>query len=153
MPRTILGFAGDTSIEIRVAAVTVSEVEPVMLPEVADTVVVPTESECARPLDAASLLMDATAPFDKLHVTAPVKSCVVLSEKIPVALNCCEVPRTILGFAGDTSIEISAGEISAGASSPPPHPHPDTNAVSNNAMKYSKKCFFIPVSSRRFSCQ
>lgn len=75
------------------------------------------------------MLMEAIAPLDKLHVAAPVKSWVELSEKRPVALNCCELPSAMLGFAGETSIEVSTGASS------PPHPHPDTNAVSSNAMK------------------
>jgi hypothetical protein len=32
---------------------------------------------------------------------------VVLSEYVPVAVNCCVAPKAILGLAGVTSIEVS----------------------------------------------
>jgi len=74
----------DTSI----AGVTASAVDPDMLPEVAVIVVEPAAIEAARPLDPAVLLMVATEAADEFQLTAVVRSCVVLSENVPVALNC-----------------------------------------------------------------
>jgi hypothetical protein len=49
----------------------------------------------------------ATLVFDELQVTELVKSRVVLSEYVPVAINCCVAPIAILGLAGVTAIEVS----------------------------------------------
>jgi hypothetical protein len=108
LPRLMFGLAGDIAMDASVAIVSV--VEPEMLSEVAVMVVVPAATAVARP----SLLMVAAAVSDALHVADAVKSCVVLSEYVPVAVNCCEVPFAMLGLAG--VIEIEASE----AASPPP---------------------------------
>jgi hypothetical protein len=42
----------------------------------------------ARPCDPSVLLMFATFVFEELHVASVVRSCVLLSEKCPIALNC-----------------------------------------------------------------
>ena len=47
----------------------------------------------------------------ELHVTEPVKFCVELSEKVPVAVNCSFVPLAIEGFAGVTAIDTSEGAV------------------------------------------
>ncbi len=73
--------------ETRGAGFTVSEVDPVMLPDAAVIVVVPAEIEVARPLEPAALLTVATPVLDELQVTCAVRSCVVLSENVPVAVN------------------------------------------------------------------
>jgi hypothetical protein len=51
-------------------------------------VVVPVPTEVAMPLLPAALLMVATDVTDELQVADMVRSCVVLSENVPVALNC-----------------------------------------------------------------
>ena len=71
-----------------VAGVTVSVADPDMLPDVAVIVVEPAAAEVAIPLEPATLLMIATADADELQATAVVRSCVVLSEYVPVAVNC-----------------------------------------------------------------
>jgi len=81
--------------------------------------------------------MEAIASSDTLHVTELVKSCVVLSEKTPVALNCWVVPSAMLGFAGLTSMDKRTG------SSPPPQPHPARRAESRSAKKHVMIGFFI----------
>ena len=59
----MLGAAGVTSIDTRVASVTVKVVLPVTARQlVADTVVVPTPAVVARPFEPAALLTVATAP-------------------------------------------------------------------------------------------
>ena len=63
-----------------------------MLPKVAVIIVVPnTPSVVANPLEPGWLLMVATEISDELQVTDVVMSCVVLSEKCPVAVYCMVV--------------------------------------------------------------
>ncbi len=76
----MLGLFGVTSMETRVAEVTVSEVAPEILPDVAVIVVEPASTEVDKPLEPHALLMLATQLEDEPHVTAVVKFCVVLSE-------------------------------------------------------------------------
>ena len=75
----IEGLAGVTETDTRTAAVTVSEVEPEMAPEVALMVVVPEMRLVARPRDPAALEIAATEVSEDAHVTVEVRSCVVLS--------------------------------------------------------------------------
>ena len=75
----MLGVAGDTSIDTRVASVTVNVVLPVTPSLVADTVVLPTPAVVARPFEPAALLTVATAPSEEAQVTCVVRSCVELS--------------------------------------------------------------------------
>jgi hypothetical protein len=53
----------------------------------------------------------ATPPVCEVQVTEPVKFCVELSEKVPVAVNCSVVPFAIEGFAGVTAIDTSVAEV------------------------------------------
>src|SRR5437667_12707679 len=101
----MLGFVGVTAIEVRVAAVTVSVVLPETPPKVAVIVVVPAATDVARPCDPPALLIVATAVLDELQVTWVVRSCVVLSLKVPVAVNCWVNPSGRPGLVGVTAIE------------------------------------------------
>jgi len=83
----MLGLIGVTAIEDRVALVTVRVVIPETAPSVAVIVVEPTATDVASPLEPAALLIVATDPAEELHVTTNVISCVVASEKVPVAIN------------------------------------------------------------------
>ena len=67
---------------------TVSVVEPLMLPEAALMVVVPTAAAVTRPV--AVIL--ATAAFDEDHAAVLVRFCVELSLNEPVAVNCKVLP-------------------------------------------------------------
>jgi hypothetical protein len=83
--------------------VTVSVVVPEMLPDVAIMVDVPAATPVASPVfDIVALLA-----FDELHVAEPVIFCVVLSEYVPVAVNCCVALVVMLGLAGVTAIDTS----------------------------------------------
>jgi hypothetical protein len=66
--------AGVTVIETNVAAVTVRVVEPLIVPDVAVTVVVPCATQVARPV---VLFTVATKGLDDFHVEEPVKFLVV----------------------------------------------------------------------------
>ncbi len=105
VPLAMLELVGVTVMDTRVALSTVSEVDPVTLPDVAVTVVVPAATEVARPLEPAALLTVATPVLDELQVAKAVRSCVVLSENVPVAANCVVVPVAMLGSVGVTAMD------------------------------------------------
>ena len=107
----MFGSAGVIEMDTSVAGVTVSAVDPDTLPDAASIVVKPADTEVARPLEPAALLMAATEKVDELHIAAAVRSCVVLSEYIPVAVNCRVVPRAIDGFSGVTAMDTSAAGV------------------------------------------
>jgi hypothetical protein len=106
-PLAIDGFTGVTAIDCRVAAVTVRVVEPLIAPDVALIVEVPTPAPVARPV----ALIVAVAVVPELHVTVLVRFCVVPSLKVPVAVNCCVAPLVIDGFAGVTAIDCSVAAV------------------------------------------
>jgi hypothetical protein len=95
------------AIDTRVAAVTVNTVEPVTVPELALTVDVPVPALVARPL-ASMLAVEVV--FDD-HATVPVRSCMLPSVNVPVAVNCCIVPSAIDGSAGVTAIDASMAAV------------------------------------------
>ncbi len=103
VPVGMLGLVGVTAMDTSVAGVTVNASDPEMFPEVAVTVVEPAAAAVAKP----ELLIGATAVLDELQTTVVVRSCVVLSENVPVAVNCLVVPLAILGFAGVTARDTS----------------------------------------------
>jgi len=69
VPDTTDGFTGVTAIETRVAVVTVRVVDPLTVPELAATVVVPMPVPVARP----PLEMVATPGDEELQVTVLVR--------------------------------------------------------------------------------
>src|SRR6266851_4058746 len=112
-PLVIDGFAGVTAMEVSVAGVTVSSVEPLMLPLVAEIVEVPTPTAVASPV----LLIVATVPVPEAH-TALLSTCVELSLNVPVAVNCCVAPLVIDGFAGVTAMEVSVAGVTVSSVEP-----------------------------------
>jgi hypothetical protein len=106
-PLAIDGFAGVTAIDCSVAAVTVRVVEPLIAPDVALIVEVPTPAPVARP----AALIVAVAVVPELHVTVLVRFCVVPSLNVPVAVNCCVAPLAIEGFAGVTAIDCNVAAV------------------------------------------
>ena len=82
-----------------------------MLPDVAIMPVDPAATLVANPLEPAVLLMVAMEVSDELHSTDVVMSCIVLSVKIPMAVNCWFIPCAMLGFGGDTVIETRAEAV------------------------------------------
>ncbi len=83
-PLAIDGFAGVTAMDTRVAAVTVSVVVPLTLPDVALMVEVPVATAVASP----PAVMVATLVVAELHVAVLVRSCWLESVYVPVAVNC-----------------------------------------------------------------
>jgi len=72
----MLGFAGVTPRDTRVAAVTVKFVDPDIPPRVAVIVVEPGLTVVVNPFDPGRLLTDATPATEELHATELVRSCV-----------------------------------------------------------------------------
>ena len=83
-PTGMLGLAGVTAMEDRVAEVTVRAALPETIPEVAVMIVAPAATAVARPL----LLTVATNVFDEVQITCVVISWLVPSEYVPIAANC-----------------------------------------------------------------
>lgn len=102
VPIAMLGLAGVTAIVTRLAAVTVSEVLPLTSPDAAVMVTVPAPVLVAKP----DVLTEATLTFEEDQVTDG-SCCVLPSSKIPVAVNCCVVPKAMEVFAGVMEIESS----------------------------------------------
>jgi len=102
-PAGMLGLAGVTDMEVRVAGVSVRVVFPEILPEVAMMFAEPIAMAEARPL----VLTMATDGSDELQVTWAVISQRVPSEYAPTAINCWVTPRGRLGLAGVTDREDS----------------------------------------------
>ena len=91
VPLAMLGIDGVTPMDTSVAAVTVSVVLPEISPDVAVIVMGPPAAfDVASPLKPIALLMVATGETSGVvvQVTDDVRSCVVKSEYIPVAINC-----------------------------------------------------------------
>ena len=80
--------AGDTVIDTNLAGVTVSVAALEAMPEkLAVIVVVPSEKDVASPFVPDVLLIVAIPVTEEFHITDVVISRVVLSEKVPMAVN------------------------------------------------------------------
>lgn len=77
-----------TAIETRAAEVTVRVVMPETIPELAEIETIPVLTLVAKPLDPPVLLILAMVASDELQCAVAVRSCVDLSVKVPVAVNC-----------------------------------------------------------------
>lgn len=75
----IVAFCGLMVMDCRVAGPTLSVPEPETEP---------TDAVMVEPTARPELLMVATVPSDEIQVATVVTSCVVLSVKVPVAVNC-----------------------------------------------------------------
>jgi hypothetical protein len=106
-PTGILGLAGVTAIEDRVAEFTERVVLPDLLPEVAVMLAVPAATAVAKP----ALLTVATNVFDELQMTCVVISWLVKSEYVPVAVNCWGTPTGMFGVVGVTTMEDRVAEF------------------------------------------
>ncbi len=82
--RAILASAGEIEIAINTGAVASRVVEPLIEPKVAVIVVIPAPTVMARPVE----LILATLPSEELQLTWLVRSCVLPSVSVPVAVNC-----------------------------------------------------------------
>jgi hypothetical protein len=69
-------------------------------------------------LEPAALLMAATVVDDDFQVTDVVRFCVELSEYVPVAVNCLDVPSAILGLVGVSVMETSVAGVTVSVEIP-----------------------------------
>ena len=105
--RAILGLLGVMVTDTRCAVETVKVVEPLTDSTVAMMLAVPVVK-----LDASPWLLIVTAAgFEEAHKADAVMSCVLLSLKVPVAVNCLAVPTAMLEFAGVTAIETKVAPL------------------------------------------
>ena len=100
--------------EVNRAAVTVRLAVPEIVPDMAVIVEVPTATPCASPV----VLTVATGLADDFHVAEAVRSCVLPSLRVPVAVNCCERPAAIVAVAGETAIETRTGAVTVSTADP-----------------------------------
>ena len=125
-PAGTVGLAGVTLIDTKLVPVTVSVVEPKTPPDVAVICVVPAATPVASPLEPAAFEIVATDPSLDDHVTESVKSCVLPSENVPVAVNWRVNPAGIVVLIGVTSIDTrpaaDAGEVPIAVSTPMNNP-------------------------------
>jgi hypothetical protein len=94
-------------------------------------VLVPVATDAAPPVE----VIVATLLFDDVQITDAVRSCVVLFEKVPMALNCWFVPEAMFEFAGVTEMETSVGGVKP-LLPPPPQP-----AIAVSSSKRMKRLF------------
>ncbi len=102
----MLVLAAVTEMDLSVALLTVRVVDPEVFPKVAVIVEVPADTAAAFPVEPAALLTVAT-DVPEVQVTCDVMSCVLLSEYVPVAVNCWDVPIAMPGLAGVTAMDTS----------------------------------------------
>jgi hypothetical protein len=87
-PRATLEEAGVTEMWVNATAVTVTAEVPVTPLREADIVAVPVFTAVTSPFVPAALLTEADAAFVDAQVTDEVMLTFVLSEYMPVAVNC-----------------------------------------------------------------
>jgi hypothetical protein len=101
VPTAVAEFAGVTAIDIRVAAVTVSDALPLTVPDVAVMEVAPVPTLVANPLG-----FTVATDSDEEDQLTDGSSCVLPSSKLPTALNCSVVPAAMDWTAGLTEIDV-----------------------------------------------
>lgn len=85
---------------------------PDTFPDVAVIVDVPAPIAVANPFKPWAMEMIATDVFDEVQVAVAVRSCAVLSENTPSAVNCKLLPMpTMLGLDGVTIMDVSSAAV------------------------------------------
>jgi hypothetical protein len=136
----MLGAAGVTAMEAKVAAVTVNVLVLLTLPMAALMVVLPSPVDCATPMLPVALLMVATLRLDELQVALPVMSRVEPSLKRPNAVNPWIVPLAMLGAAGDTVRETSVAAVTVRVLEPERAPSAAEMEVLPAAFEVARPC-------------
>ena len=103
----ILGFAGLITIATRCAVDTVSPVDPLIVPKAAWMVVLPVATLVTKPW----LLTVAAAGFEEVQTTEAETSCVLLSLKVPVAVNGRVAPTAMVELEGVTASDTSTAPV------------------------------------------
>jgi len=107
----MLGLVGVTSIDTRVAAVTVRVVDADTVPRVAVIIVEPGPAVVVIPFDPDVLLTVATVVTEELHVTEALMSCTELSVKTPAATKRPVRPLAMLALVGVRSITTKVAGV------------------------------------------
>ena len=108
LPKEITGYAGVIVIDCKIALVTVRVMAVAVIPlKLALIFVVPVANVVAKPLLPAVLLIVAVAGVSELHVTLLVIFWVLLSEYVPVAINCCVLPKASDSLPGVIAIDCN----------------------------------------------
>jgi hypothetical protein len=107
VPSAIEAVPGVTVINVSADGVTVRVPEPVIPLEAAVMFATPKPVLVVRP---AEFTVAAVVSLE-VQLAMPVKSCVLPSEYVPMAANCCFVPNAIDMFGGETAIEVSAAAV------------------------------------------
>ena len=111
-PILILADAGDTVMDTSSAGVTVSVALFEVIPErLAVMVAGPSALDVANPLEPDVLLIVATPTAEEFQVTSDVRSCVVLSVNVPVAMNCTVFPTGTVVLVGVVAIDTSTAGV------------------------------------------
>ena len=111
VPLAIEGLVGVTTIEVRTAWVTVTAVAPNTVPRLAVMVAMPTAVAVTRPWLSAALLTVTSVGAEESQVTSAVRSWVLPSEKVPVAVSDFVVPLAREGFGGVIEIEVKTAWV------------------------------------------
>lgn len=93
------------------AGVTVKIDVPESEAKVAVITAVPAPTLSDKPSLPAVLLIVATVPSFEVHAAEVVRSCVLPSVYVPVAVNCCVVPIAMDALGGVTAIETSTAGV------------------------------------------
>ena len=101
------GFGGVIAIELRVAEVTLTVVDPETPSLVAVMVALPTP----RPVTWPNGSTIANASFEEVQLTVFVRSSVVPSERFPVAVSCTLKPLAVEGSGGVITIELRIADV------------------------------------------
>src|SRR5712692_9247171 len=102
---------------------TVRTVELLAAPELAKMFARPNPAAVARPPGPTTATPDASED----QIADPVRSCVLPSVYVPVAVNCCEVPSEIAGFCGVSAIETRVAAVTVRL--PEPLTDPDAAVI------------------------
>lgn len=94
------------------------EASPETEPKLAVIVVAPVPALVATPC----LPITATLAFKEVQFTCFVRSCMVLSLKLPVAVNDADAPKTMEEFAGVTAIEMRVAFVTVKFAEPKTEP-------------------------------
>ena len=122
VPWAIRELGGVMVIEVRVAEVTVTVVDPDTPATIATMVAVPAPLPATRPLIPPVLPTAAICGAEETHCTVAVRSWIVLSTKTPVAVSCRLVLLAMVGFTGVTVSDFTIGSGKPPWPPPPPHP-------------------------------
>jgi hypothetical protein len=116
LPRFMVEFCGITAIETMFPSVTVTVVEPLIVPTAALIVAGdPTETPVASPVELTLTTVESELDQEAM----PVKSFLVLSSYVPVADICLVLPSRTEGVAG-----VTLTDESVGLTKNPRHPAP-----------------------------